>query len=440
MHADPRDARSVIEQDAMTWRQMLIVLLCVLLNGLDGFDVLSISFASPGIAAEWGVDRAALGIILSIELVGMALGSIALGWAADRVGRVPIMIGSLLVMAAGMSAAALSTGVVMLACIRLVTGIGIGGMLACNNAVVAEVSSLKYRAGAVALMAAGYPFGAIVGGSIASSLLVEGTWRDIFWLGAGMTIAFLPAIILLVPESPEIILRRNAPDRALAKINRTMKRLGHAALDTVVPIARDETGDRSGLFRGAMRRITTLLVIAYFFHMLMFYFVLKWIPKIVVDLGSEPASAGSVLVWANIGGVTGSLLFSYLTTRLPLRGLLIGVFAFSFLALVWFGMNATGLGELKTAAALVGFFANAGVVGLYALVAASYPAHLRAGGTGLVIGLGRGGAAAGPAVAGFLFVGGFGLPLVALMMGVGSLVAAGAIFALRSPPKASVRP
>ena len=96
MHADPRDARSVIEQDAMTWRQMLIVLLCVLLNGLDGFDVLSISFASPGIAAEWGVDRAALGIILSIELVGMALGSIALGWAADRVGRVPIMIGSLL--------------------------------------------------------------------------------------------------------------------------------------------------------------------------------------------------------------------------------------------------------------------------------------------------------------------------------------------------------
>ena len=283
-----------------------------------------------------GVDRAALGIILSIELVGMALGSIALGWAADRVGRVPIMIGSLLVMAAGMSAAALSTGVVMLACIRLVTGIGIGGMLACNNAVVAEVSSLKYRAGAVALMAAGYPFGAIVGGSIASSLLVEGTWRDIFWLGAGMTIAFLPAIILLVPESPEIILRRNAPDRALAKINRTMKRLGHAALDTVVPIARDETGDRSGLFRGAMRRITTLLVIAYFFHMLMFYFVLKWIPKIVVDLGYEPASAGSVLVWANIGGVTGSLLFSYLTTRLPLRGLLIGVFAFSFLALVWF--------------------------------------------------------------------------------------------------------
>ena len=431
MHRATRDARSTIEQGAMTWRQVLIVLLCVLLNGLDGFDVLSISFASPGIVAEWGVDRAALGIILSIELVGMALGSIILGRAADRLGRVPIMLVSLLVMAAGMSAAALSTGLIMLGVVRLATGIGIGGMLACNNAVVAEVSSLKYRAAAVALMAAGYPFGAIVGGSIASSLLADGTWRDIFWLGAGMTIAFLPAIILLVPESPEIILRRSHPDHALARLNRTMTRLGHAPLDAVVPIARDEAADKAGLFRGPMRRITTLLVIAYFFHMLMFYFLLKWIPKIVVDLGYEPSSAGSVLVWANIGGVTGSLLFSYLTTRLPLRGLLIGVFALSFLALAWFGISATGLGELKTSAALVGFFANAGIVGLYALLAASYPAHLRAGGTGLVIGLGRGGAAAGPAVAGFLFVGGFGLPVVALMMGAGSLVAAGAIFAMR---------
>ena len=97
MHRATRDARSTIEQGAMTWRQVLIVLLCVLLNGLDGFDVLSISFASPGIVAEWGVDRAALGIILSIELVGMALGSIILGRAADRLGRVPIMLVSLLV-------------------------------------------------------------------------------------------------------------------------------------------------------------------------------------------------------------------------------------------------------------------------------------------------------------------------------------------------------
>lgn len=52
----PLDAR------AMTMQQVVAIGLCVLLNALDGFDVLAISFASPGIAGEWGIDRAALGI------------------------------------------------------------------------------------------------------------------------------------------------------------------------------------------------------------------------------------------------------------------------------------------------------------------------------------------------------------------------------------------
>jgi MFS family permease len=59
----------------------------IALNALDGFDVLSISFASPGIAQEWGINRAALGIVLSMELIGMALGSVFLGGVADKIGR-----------------------------------------------------------------------------------------------------------------------------------------------------------------------------------------------------------------------------------------------------------------------------------------------------------------------------------------------------------------
>lgn len=68
------DPRQRIETGAMHWRQMVAIALCVLLNALDGFDVLAISFAAPGIAAEWQVDRAALGVVLSMELFGMAAG------------------------------------------------------------------------------------------------------------------------------------------------------------------------------------------------------------------------------------------------------------------------------------------------------------------------------------------------------------------------------
>lgn len=430
------DPRRTVDEGRMTWRQMVIVALCVLLNGLDGFDVLSISFASPGIAADWHIDRAELGIILSMELIGMSVGSIALGMLADRIGRIPVVVASLLAMAGGMALAATSNGIIELALVRLGTGLGIGGMLACTNAIVAEAASAKLRSAAVAIMAAGYPLGAIIGGSIASSLLVSGTWRDIFWLGAGMTIAFLPLVLLILPESIDVTMRRLHPDKALGRVNAALRKLGHGVVEMVPEIGAVAKADRQGLFVGRMRTVTILLTLAYFFHMLTFYFMLKWIPKIVVDMGFEPSSAGGVLVWANIGGMAGSLVFSFLTTRMPLRGLMIGVFAMSFAMIALFGMTDAGLDPLRKAAAVAGFFTNAGVVGLYALIAAAYPAHLRAGGTGFVIGIGRGGAALGPIVAGFLFASGSGLPVVAAVMGVGSLIAALAVFGLKTPQKA----
>ena len=92
MTTDPRD---VIANSSMSRLQVSVVAITVALNALNGFDVLSISFASPGIAEEWGIDRAALGIVLSMELIGMAIGAIALGGVADRLGRRPTILGCL---------------------------------------------------------------------------------------------------------------------------------------------------------------------------------------------------------------------------------------------------------------------------------------------------------------------------------------------------------
>lgn len=90
----------IIDDGPMNWRQYVVVLLMVLLNALDGFDVLSSAFASPGISKEWGVPREALGIMLSAELVGMGFGSVILGGLADKQGRKPTMLACLAIMAA----------------------------------------------------------------------------------------------------------------------------------------------------------------------------------------------------------------------------------------------------------------------------------------------------------------------------------------------------
>src|SRR6187399_844106 len=102
---------AVVDENPMSVRQWIVVVLMVLLNALDGFDVLSSAFASPGITKEWGIERAALGIMLSAELFGMGFGSVILGGVADKIGRKPTMLGCLVVMAIGMYLAHAAGGV-----------------------------------------------------------------------------------------------------------------------------------------------------------------------------------------------------------------------------------------------------------------------------------------------------------------------------------------
>lgn len=376
MTRDPQSILSpqtILSKGTMRPLQIAAVTLCVLLNALDGFDVLAISFASPGIASEWGIDRAALGLVLSMELIGMAVGSVALGNLADRIGRRPTVLACLVIMAGGMAMATTASSVVNLSIIRLVTGLGIGGMLACTNALVAEFSNDRHRNLAVAIMAAGYPMGAIVGGSIATGLLATGHWRDVFMFGAVVTAVFLPIAWFLLPESIGFLLQKRGPG-ALERINATLRRLGHETVDALPPApltaARASIAE---LFAPGLARSTVLLTLGYFCHIMTFYFILKWIPKIVVDMGYAASKAGDVLVWANVGGLAGATLLSLLTYRIAVRKLVIVAMLASTVLVSLFGQGQETLAGLALIAGAAGFCTNAGVVGLYALFAKVFP-------------------------------------------------------------------
>jgi len=334
-------------------------------------------------------------------------------------------------MALGMFLARSATTVTLLSAYRFFTGVGIGGMLAAINAVAAEFSNNHRRNLAVTLMATGYPLGAITGGMIASHLLATGSWRSVFTFGAIITAACIPLVWFWLPESVSYLVQRRPPN-ALEKVNATLKRLGHKVVTALPEVsAKKVRGSLVELFAPGFVRTTVLLTAAYFAHIMTFYFTLKWIPKIVVDMGFEPSSAGGVLVWANVGGASGALVFSMLTQRVGLRQLVIGTFIGTAIFVSLFGRSGPDLKQLALYASIAGFFSNAGIVGLYAMFAQLYPTALRASGTGFVIGVGRAGAAFGPIAAGFLFQAGATLPSVAMMMGFGSLVAAAAMLALK---------
>jgi benzoate transport len=428
MTTDPRD---VIANSSMSRLQVFVVAITVALNALNGFDVLSISFASPGIAEEWGIDRAALGIVLSMELIGMAIGAIALGGVADRIGRRPTILGCLIVMAVGMFMATTVSGLGDLSAWRIVTGLGIGGMLAALNAMAAEFSNTRRRHLGVSLMSIGYPVGAVVGGIVAARLLQGNDWRAVFYFGSAVTASLIPIVFFLVPESIHWLARKQ-PTGALDRINMALRRMGHLAVTALPAIPSNlQTRSDAHIFAPGLAAVTTILTVAYFFHITTFYFIAKWIPKIVVDLGFAPSTAAGVLVWMNVGGATGGAVFGILTQRFNVKSLTIGLFLLSTIMVTLFGRSPADLQRLSFICALAGFCTNAGIIGLYAILAKAFPTHVRASGTGFAIGIGRGGAVLAPIIAGFLFAAGYSLPTVAFAMALGSLVAAAVLAMLR---------
>lgn len=424
----------------MTTAQVIVVAITVLLNAMDGFDVLSIAFASPGIAREWGIDRGALGIVLSMELIGMAVGSVFLGGVADKIGRRPTLLGCLMVMALGMYGATTAGNPVILSIWRIFTGLGIGGMLSATNAVVGEFSSKKWRALCISIMVIGYPLGGGFGGLYASSLIGSYGWRSVFYLGAIVAALSFPILYFFVPESVHWLARKQ-PEGALNRVNASLRKLGHATVSALPVMAETDRKKSVGdIFSPALVGTTVIVTATYFLHILTFYFLIKWTPQIVAGMQFPDSAAGRVLAFANLGGAAGGAVFGLLTGKIGLKPLTIGILVFNAIAVASFGRTPAELGTLTMLSVIVGFFGNAAISGLYSIVAYAFPTHVRATGTGFVVGVGRGGAVLSPIVAGYLMQGGFTLPTVAMIMCIGSLLAAIMLSMLKmsSQPIASV--
>jgi benzoate transport len=435
------DPRELIDKAEMTIFQVFVVAITVLLNAMDGFDILSIAFASNGIAKEWSVTTAALGVVLSMELIGMAIGSVFLGGVADAIGRRKTLLGCLVTMVFGMFMATTAQSPTQLSIWRVITGLGIGGMLSCTNAVVAEFSSLKWRKLCISVMVIGYPLGGGIGGVFASGLINAYGWRAVFYLGAGVTTLLVPLAFFLVPESVHWLTRKR-PQGALEKINASLRKIGKSAVSALPQVPPNQPRTSVGdIFSPALIGITLCVTAAYFLHIVSFYFLAKWLPRIVgaIFTTMPPGTGPYVLALTNFGGAAGGALFGLLAGKVGLKRLTIVIMALNMVAIVIFGRTPADYSTLMWLAIAVGFFGNAAISGMYTIAAYAFPTHVRATGTGFVIGVGRGGAVLSPILAGFLFdPSGVSkalpvdrLSMVAIVMGMGSLLAAVSLLFLK---------
>ncbi|WP_016745570.1 MFS transporter [Rhizorhabdus wittichii] len=329
------DPRQTILQSPMTTFQIRSIAILFGLNAIDGFDLLSITYAAPGIVREWHLDPVSMGVILSAGLAGMALGSLFLAPLADRVGRRPITLASLSVITLGMLLASQAGSPAQLTAWRLLTGLGVGTIIPSFTALTAEYSNARRRNLIICIMGVGFPIGAIVGGVIAAMLLRFYDWRSVFLFGSISTAIFLPLVWCWMPESIAFLLvKRDAS--ALNRVNRLLSRMGHAPV-AVLPRADGTRGSPFAIFRGSMLPITMTIFAAYFLHSATYYYAFSWIPPIVADLGFSVSKAAQVSVLANVGGAAGGLAVGALSLRMPVQVIMVAMLFGAALMVIVFG-------------------------------------------------------------------------------------------------------
>ena len=426
--------RAQLNARDMSLAQWEVVVLCTAINMLDGYDVLVMSFAAAPVAADWQIDPASLGLLLSAGLIGMAIGSIVLGSLADALGRKRLVHICLITVTIGMILSAHAHSQLQLLALRFITGVGIGGMLATLTALVSEYSNDKRRGICMGLLQSGYPLGALLGGIIAAQIIQFADWRSLFLFGGGLSALLLPLIVIRLPESLDFVSKSGSPKVENVK-GRLLERFGLSEpRQSMVEDSDQGVGSWRSCFTPSEVRINTLLLwTCYLALMFSFYFVVSWTPKLLVDAGlstSEGISAGAIL---QAGGLIGALVIGLLGSRYAVHKLAAWFFSLSVVMILAYGWADAELTALMILSAMMGFFLIGAMIGLYTIGPALYDSKSRVTGVGLAIGVGRLGAIAAPFVGGLMVEADLEVSLIYAAFAAPLILAAFAVRSIKLP-------
>ena len=397
------NVNELIDKGPMMPLQFIVIAACFVLNILDGFDVLAISFTAPSISEEWSIQPVTLGVVFSAGLIGMTLGALFLAPLTDVIGRRVMVLAALTVISVAMYLTGTVTALWQLILLRAIAGLGIGSMLASLTSMSAEYSPLRHRNLVITFVSTGYPVGATIGGLVAAWMIPEFGWRSVFYAGGILTAVMIPIVMLLMPESLHFLVSKQ-PAQALTKINRILVRLKQSKLDKLPDIRATSTIQKptvSSLFK-TDKTSTLLLWLAFFMCFMTLYFLLSWIPKIVVDAGLPLEKGIYTGIAFNVGAFFGVVLLGYWADIKGLRPLIFWFCILGSLLMVVFGFSPALVTLLLLLSILIGFFVDGGFAGLYPVAARIYPTEIRTTGVGWAIGAGRCGAIVGPYLGGLL--------------------------------------
>jgi MFS family permease len=331
----------------------------------------------------------------------MAIGAIFLAPFADKFGRKKLILASAFIMGFSVLLTAYSGNISQLILMRLVSGLGIGCMLATTATLTSENVLNNSKDFWVSLVISGYPVGAVVSGYVAAAVIPSYGWESMF-VFAGLTTLFtIPLIFFFLSESPQFYLKKQ-PQGALAKANKILIKMNFKPLDSLPKIGLRANNKSlvSQLFLDKYKISTLQLWAALFFAFGCLYFLISWIPKLATDAGLSIELAIYAGTIFNVGAFFGIVLQGYFSSKIGLKKTISFFLLLTFLLMVSFKLFV-GTDILLLVYFLLGFSLQGGFVGLYSVAARLYPTEFKTTGVGWAIGMGRIGGILAPLIGGF---------------------------------------
>jgi AAHS family 4-hydroxybenzoate transporter-like MFS transporter len=428
--AQSLDVRSYINSRGMSRYQWLLLVLCFMIVATDGMDVAIMGFLAPAITAEWGISRAAFGVVMSAAPLGLAVGALLVGPLSDRHGRKTMLMISVGWFGLFSLLCAFSNDVVTLSALRFLTGLGLGAAMPNTTTLLSEFVPEKSRSTLLAIMFTGFNLGSALVGFGAAGLLPHYDWRTVLVIGGAIPLACLPFYLWLVPESVHFLVARNRPHERIA---RTLRRVCGAAVPAASSYTISEKVVASGaqpgkaLLSPGFRRTTLSLWATYFMGLLVIYLLSGWLPTLIKDAGLPIERAASITALFQLGGTVGALVVGYLMDRLAPNRVIATAYVggAAFILAIASGSAQSALFPLFVL--LAGFCMSGGQTGLNAFAPGRYPTVVRATGVSWMLGIGRFGSILGSFAGGLLLSMGWGFSAVIAVLALPALIAAIAI-------------
>ncbi|ONK22211.1 MFS transporter [Bacillus sp. VT-16-64] len=395
------DANEIYDKSGFKPFHLNLLMWCFLIILFDGYDTAIYGAVVPVLMAEWSLTPVQAGAIGSYTVIGTVVGAVGMSIIADRIGPKKIVIISVVMFSLFTFLSGFANTPVSFAILRVLAGLGLGGVMPNVVALSTEFAPKKIRSTMVALIFCGYSVGSMLIALISKFAIETYGWKPLFWLAA-IPLLLIPFMVKALPESLRILASQGKSDEIRKILRKTVPSEMLSENTIFSTSGKEAKGVSIKVLLSEKRALSSVMFWAISFScFILIYAMNTWLTKLMIQAGYDLSSSLLFLALLNVGAMIGTIAIGPLLDKYGAKKVLVPLFCSGALSLIFISVAK----HIVLAYLLVGVI-GAASIGIHNLlnpvVSQYYPPEIRSTALGVMMAFGRLGGILSPTLVGLL--------------------------------------